>query len=167
MSGAKFEIVHVPSVGQSGRDQLRQQCHAVRVDVFHREQGFPLDGEIDEPDEAAEHFLLRLLPSLQPIGTVRAVRASSRGVPCYKLGRLAVLKDFRNYHFGRELVFALHEWIITDSRSRGERLAKVVCHSQIPVKAFYARFGYAPEGEEFDEEGAPHQLMVVHLSLSP
>jgi hypothetical protein len=42
------EIVLVPSVGQSGREQLRQQCYDVRIDVFHREQGFPLDAEIDE-----------------------------------------------------------------------------------------------------------------------
>lgn len=42
------EIILVPSVGQSGREQLRQQCYNVRIDVFHREQGFPLDAEIDE-----------------------------------------------------------------------------------------------------------------------
>ena len=44
----EHEIVHVPSVGQSGREQLRQQCYDVRRDVFHHEQGFPLDIEIDE-----------------------------------------------------------------------------------------------------------------------
>ena len=42
------EIILVPSVGQSGREQLRQQCYDVRIDVFHLEQGFPLDAEIDE-----------------------------------------------------------------------------------------------------------------------
>ena len=59
-------------------------------------------------DETAEHFLLRLLPSLQPIGTVRASRASCGGAPYYKLSRLAVLKDFRKHSLGRELVLALH-----------------------------------------------------------
>ncbi len=90
-------------------------------------------------DETAEHFLLRLLPSLQPIGTVRASRASSGGAPYYKLSRLAVLKDFRKHHFGRELLLALHKWVATDALSRGEHSAKVICHSQIPVKAFYAK----------------------------
>lgn len=90
-------------------------------------------------DETAEHFLLRLLPSLQPIGTVRACRACSGGVPYYKLSRLAVLKAYRKHHLGRELVLALHEWVTTDYQSRGEQSAKVVCHSQIPVKAFYAK----------------------------
>jgi hypothetical protein len=36
-------------------------------------------------------------------------------------------------------VLALHEWVTTDYQSRGEQSAKVVCHSQIPVKAFYAK----------------------------
>jgi predicted GNAT family N-acyltransferase len=163
------EIVLLPDVGQSDRERLRQQCYDVRIDVFHREQGFPLDCEIDEYvlsfpfpaiavlvrcggqgfvlisvvvrrlDETAVHFLLRLLPSHTPIGTIRASRASSDGVPYYKLGRLAVLRAFRKQNFGRELVLALHDWVTTDSQSRGERYAKMVCHSQISAKAFYAR----------------------------
>lgn len=48
ISPPNHEIVLVPSVGQSGREQLRQQCYDVRIDVFHLEQGFPLDAEIDE-----------------------------------------------------------------------------------------------------------------------
>ena len=44
----EHEIIRIPSVGQSGREQLSQQCYAVRIDVFHREQGFPLDTEIDK-----------------------------------------------------------------------------------------------------------------------
>ena len=90
-------------------------------------------------DETAEHFLLRLLPSLQPIGTVRASRASCGGAPYYKLSRLAVLKDFRKHSLGRELVLALHKWAATDAQSHGEHSAKVICHSQISVKAFYAK----------------------------
>lgn len=42
------EIIVVPGVGQPGREELRQQCYDVRIDVFHREQGFPLDTEIDQ-----------------------------------------------------------------------------------------------------------------------
>ena len=30
------------------RMKLRQQCYDVRFDVFHHEQGFPLEVEIDE-----------------------------------------------------------------------------------------------------------------------
>ncbi|KAH9060954.1 acyl-CoA N-acyltransferase [Lactarius vividus] len=158
------EIIRIPSVGQSGRVQLCHQCYDVRIEVFHREQGFPLDTEIDELDETAEHFLLRLLPSLRPIGTIRASRTSNTDY--YKLSRLAVLNDYRKLHLGRELVFALHDWVATDALSRGETSAKVVSHSQIPAIAFYAKFGYTPEGDQFDEDGAPHQKMVLHLPIS-
>ncbi|KAI0268131.1 acyl-CoA N-acyltransferase [Gloeopeniophorella convolvens] len=170
------EIVQVPSLGQPGRAALRDQCYAVRIAVFHHEQRFPLDTEIDDLDETAEHFLLRLVPSLQPIGTIRASRAAATTteattVPCYKLSRLAVLKDYRGHHFGRELVLALQSWVAADVRAQSPgalplpATAQVVAHSQIPVKPFYARFGYAPEGPQFDEDGAPHQNMVLHLPL--
>lgn len=164
----EHEIIRIPSVGQTGREQLRHQCYDVRIDVFHREQGFPLDTEIDELDEMAEHFLLRLLPSLRPIGTIRASRTSagSSNTEYYKLSRLAVHKDYRKFHFGRELVLALHDWVATDALSRGETSAKVVSHSQIPVMAFYVKFGYTPEGDQFDEDGAPHQKMVLYLPIS-
>jgi predicted N-acetyltransferase YhbS len=85
--------------------------------------------------------LLRLVPSLQPIGTVRASRVSGGGGggSFYKLSRLAVLKQFRGHHFGSELMSALHKWVTTDAQSRGEHSATVICNSQIPAKAFYAK----------------------------
>ncbi len=48
VSPPAHEIIIVPGVGQLGREELRQQCYDVRIDVFHREQGFPLDTEIDQ-----------------------------------------------------------------------------------------------------------------------
>jgi hypothetical protein len=42
------EIILVPPVGQTGRDELRQECYSIRINVFHHEQGYPLDAEIDE-----------------------------------------------------------------------------------------------------------------------
>ncbi|KAJ8469888.1 hypothetical protein ONZ51_g8694 [Trametes cubensis] len=159
------EIITVPAPGQPGRDELKQQCYDVRIDVFHHEQGFPLDTEIDEYDEEAIHILLRLVPSLKPIGTIRCVKMKDY----YKLTRLAVLKDYRKYRFGRALVQSLHDYVKADARASGlagSGSVNVVAHSQIPVKEFYGKFGYVPEGEEFDEDGAPHQKMVARLSLS-
>lgn len=42
------ELIIIPAVGEEGRDILKQQCFDVRIDVFHHEQGFPLETEIDE-----------------------------------------------------------------------------------------------------------------------
>ncbi|KAG8218534.1 acyl-CoA N-acyltransferase [Butyriboletus roseoflavus] len=157
------EIVVVPLPGHECRQLLLDQCINVRIDVFVHEQQFSLDVEVDDQDPTATHFLLRLVPSLTPIGTIRAYRVE--GANYYKLSRLAVLKPYRQYHFGRDLVLALHRWVIDDAKKDGAmHVARVVCHSQLPVKAFYSKYGYQSEGDEFDEDGAPHQKMVAYLS---
>ncbi|KAF9481852.1 hypothetical protein BDN70DRAFT_854374 [Pholiota conissans] len=153
----------------------RQQCYDVRIEVFHVEQNFPLETEIDERvlflffslRTNAAHFLLRSTPSLTPIGTIRACR----GKNYYKLTRLAILKDYRKYHFGAALVRFMHSWVARDAVQDPDVNApppasvNIVCHSQIPVKGFYAKFGYISEGDEFDEDGDPHQKMVLRLPI--
>jgi hypothetical protein len=42
------EIVLVPSQAGGRQELVRQGCYNVRINVFHREQGFPLEAEIDE-----------------------------------------------------------------------------------------------------------------------
>jgi hypothetical protein len=115
-------------------------------------------------DDTAIHFLLRLIPSLTPIGTIRTFKRkdADHSYVYYKLSRLAVLKNYRQHKFGRDLVLALHDWVI-NSESKGitigrdlssssspsisgqasdpvpGRYVEVVSHSQIPVKGFYAK----------------------------
>ncbi|KAI6105920.1 acyl-CoA N-acyltransferase [Pisolithus sp. B1] len=161
------EIITLPAAGHRNYQPLLDQCLNVRVEVFVHEQGFSLDDEFDKHDPTATHFLLRLLPSKLAIGTIRGTKmVDSNGDAYYKLSRLAVLKPYRRYRFGRDLVLALHGWVKEDAkRSSDVDMAKVVAHSQISVKQFYSKYGYLQEGEEFDEEGAPHQKMVAYLSL--
>jgi hypothetical protein len=87
-------------------------------------------------DETAVHFLLRLLPSHKAVGTIRGYKSADDS---YKLSRLAVLSDYRQFRFGRELVLALHNWVIQDVKEAGGQYAIAVCHSQLPVKAFYSK----------------------------
>ncbi|KAL1708556.1 acyl-CoA N-acyltransferase [Schizophyllum commune] len=147
----------------------KTQCFSIRTRVFFDEQQFPISTEFDEHDDdpATGHILLRLTPSLEPIGTIRAIRPP--GTTYYKLTRLAVLKDYRQYRFGRALVHALHDWVRRHvaAAQPDAATAEIVCHSQLYVKGFYAKFGYEPVGEEFDEDGAPHQKMVLRLPLHP
>ncbi|KDQ08856.1 hypothetical protein BOTBODRAFT_37553 [Botryobasidium botryosum FD-172 SS1] len=131
----------------------------IRIAVFVDEQKFPLDTEADEYDAVAIHLLLRLVPSLEPIGTIRLI------TPKYKLTRLCVLPRYRKLRLGDLLVKELHKYAIQDARTRSLDQITIVTHSQIPVKAFYKRSGYVEEGEEFDEEGAPHQKMLVTLQV--
>ena len=89
-------------------------------------------------DDEATHILLRLVPSLKPIGTIRCVKMKDY----YKLTRLAVLKDYRQYRFGRALVQSLHDFVKSDAKASGSRVSdtvQVIAHSQIPVKGFYGK----------------------------
>ncbi|KAL0949240.1 hypothetical protein HGRIS_009318 [Hohenbuehelia grisea] len=127
-------VVLAPGCDQS----LRDQCFSVRIDVFHHEQKFPLDTEIDDMEDSSTHFLLRLTSSQTPVGTIRTYKVP--GGNYYKLSRLAVLKDYRQYRFGRELIEALHEWVTKDAIEKGHRdYVEIASHSQLPVKAFYAK----------------------------
>jgi len=204
------EVIRIPAYGEAGRDELKQRCFDLRIAVFVHEQGFPLDVEIDHEDDRATHFLVRLLPSLKPVGTIRAVTVKSPTAPTktsatsplthelektstvvtdyilgpepetetyFKIGRLVVLKEYRQFRFGRALVLAVHEWVQQEAAARNRdtsssspsssRTVRVVSHSQIPVVNFYAKYGYIPEGDLFDEDGAPHQKMVAYLPVPP
>ncbi|KIO15305.1 hypothetical protein M407DRAFT_247254, partial [Tulasnella calospora MUT 4182] len=149
-SKPEHELILVESYDK----ELTQQCIDVRIKVFTDEQGFPIETEIDEYDKpgASVHFLLRLCSSLEPVGCVRLVKAKG------KVGRLCVSKDYRKYGFGRDLMNQCHSIAAGKLGTREFQL-----HSQIPVIPFYAKFGYVPVGERFDEDGAPHQKMVLTL----
>ncbi|CAA7260085.1 unnamed protein product [Cyclocybe aegerita] len=141
-------------------------------------------------EDVSTHFLLRLTPSLEPVGTIRtytipvpvpsdssstasststslpSANSGSTPAQAYKLTRLAVLKEYRQFRFGRALVLALHEWVrkhalglaltASSSASSSSSVSSVsgtsatatehppaavtiVAHSQIPAKGFYAR----------------------------
>ncbi|WVF69861.1 hypothetical protein IAT40_004642 [Kwoniella sp. CBS 6097] len=108
----------------------------------------------------------------KPIGTIRFVPTKG------KLTRLALDKEYRKYGFGKVLVQGMEDYIlqegnagrldklVEDKDKEGKRVIRVKCHSQIQAKPFYAKMGYVPEGDEFDEDGAPHQLMVHELELT-
>ena len=73
------------------------------------------------------------MPTLIPVGTIRATKFGSE---YYKLSRFVVLKDYRQYNFGRELVSALHDWVRQDAAGGSVQIA---CHSQLYVKGFYEK----------------------------
>ncbi|KAJ6538501.1 acyl-CoA N-acyltransferase [Mycena vulgaris] len=161
-------IIETKVVFAQGDQEIIADCHRIRKDVFHIEQKFPLDTEFDDVEDIATHFLRRTPPtrksaSSNPVGTIRGtVPGVYPGISRYKLSRLAVDKEYRTHKFGRLLVESLHKWVAADSKA-SNRPAEIECHSQIPVMGFYAKFGYTPEGDRFDEDGEPHQNMVLRF----
>lgn len=114
-------------------------------------------------DETATHFLVRLVPSLAPVGTIRALRPS--GKDYYKMGRLVVLKAYRQYRFGRALVLAVHEWVRRDAVAAGlTGHVAIVAHSQIPVKAFYAKYVESSTSQAYDRTHTDALIATFHVA---
>ena len=57
----------------------------------------------------------------------------------YKLSRLAVLKEYRKFGFGRVLVLALHDCAIQNALKCSIPTATIVAHAQLYVKPFYSK----------------------------
>jgi predicted GNAT family N-acyltransferase len=122
-----------------------EALRSVRHDVFIVEQRVPAPLEWDAIDPDCLH-------ALALNGEGRAI-GCGRLLPDGHIGRMAVRHDWR----GRGVGTALLAHLIELARARGD--AKVVLNAQTHAMPFYARFGFVPAGEPFDEAGIPHQAM--------
>lgn len=127
----------------------REALHRVRQRVFVEEQQVPAALEIDALDPLSAHVLARGSDG-EPIG-------AGRLTPDGRIGRMAVLADWRGRGVGEALLRAL----IDAARSRHWR--EVSLHAQLPARVFYTRQGFLPEGEVFTEAGIAHQHMRLAL----
>jgi GNAT superfamily N-acetyltransferase len=76
--------------------------------------------------------------------------AAARGAGLSRIGRMAVHRNLRGGGHGAAVLRALEE----AAQARGDR--EVTLHAQRSAEAFYARLGYAPYGEPFEEAGIAH-----------
>jgi len=137
---------------------LGTEAGQVRTEVFVREQGVPLEMEWDEWDASAVHALARNHLG-QAVGTGRLLQHAP-GVG--RIGRMAVKRGLRGANIGRDLLLAL----VQVAAERGDH--EVLLHAQCSAEGFYARFGFVPRGETFEEAGIMHIEMVLTLpSASP
>ncbi|RZJ20698.1 MAG: YbgC/FadM family acyl-CoA thioesterase [Haliea sp.] len=133
--------------------ELGEHAGAIRTAVFVEEQGIPLDMEWDEADKTAVHAVAYNGLG-QPIGTGRLLQHAPGSA---KIGRMAVNRVLRGSSLGRELLKAL----VAEAEGRGD--TEVLLHAQRSAEGFYARLGFAPRGEPFDEVDIPHIEMVRAL----
>jgi len=128
---------------------------AVREEVFVREQGVPPEMELDEDDPRSVHAMARALD-----GTVIA---AGRLTPAGQIGRMAVLKDWRDRGVGS----ALLQLLLEQARTRG--MSEVRLHAQADATDFYLKHGFEIGGEDFMEAGILHRpmRMAVDAFLGP
>lgn len=121
----------------------------IRTAVFVDEQGVPADLEMDGRDGDCAHALAESSAG-DAVGTGRLMRDG-------RIGRMAVLSTWR----GRGVGAAILEALMDEARRRGFRETHL--HAQAHAKDFYARHGYAVEGDEYLEAGIPHVGMRARL----
>ncbi len=125
-------------------------CVALRRRVFIEEQGISEADEIDDLDAEAIHLLATL--DGRPVGTARLLLRGDTG----KIGRVCVLAEARGLGLGAELIRA---GIAHFRQMPGVTHARLgaQCHAQ----GFYAKLGFTPVGDIYDDAGIPHQDMIL------
>ena len=119
----------------------------IRREVFVDEQDCPPELEWEFEDES-NHFLARL--DELPVGAARW-RKTEKG---YKLERFAVAMAYRGKGVGQALVAAVLADLPNDA-------SYVYLHAQVQAMGLYRKFGFEPEGPQFEEAGIQHFKMVL------
>ncbi len=125
-------------------EELKEHAQAIRLAVFVDEQNVPLEMEWDEWDAKSVHAIAFIGP--------QAV-ATGRLLPDGHIGRMAVLKEWRQQKIGS----AILRQLMLEAHTRG--LNPLILHAQTSAATFYERFDFTRCGEEFEEAGIAHVRM--------
>jgi predicted GNAT family N-acyltransferase len=132
-------------------------AHFIRESVFVKEQGF--DSEFDEIDEIAYHLTIYFeddnVIAEKAVAVARIFTENETEE--YHIGRVAVLKEYRGFHYGE----ALMKEAMRKAAELGAKTA--VLGAQKRVEPFYAKLGFEAFGEEYLDQFCPHVNMRVKL----
>lgn len=123
------------------------ELYSVRRAVFIEEQNIAERIEIDGRDPDCFHVLASDTKG-KPIGTARM---DGNG----KIGRMAVLQDYRRQGIGRKMIQALMDY------GRKNAITDFHVSSQITAIGFYRKMDFEPFGEEFLEAAIMHINMKL------
>ncbi len=121
----------------------------VRGIVFIEEQKVDWEGEIDEFEKTATHFLGEV--GGQPVAAGRLRHLEDGWV---KVERIAVRPRWRGKGYAKEMV----AFLMDHALDAGAKKFKM--HAQVYLEDFYREFGFHREGGVFDECGIDHILMI-------
>lgn len=129
---------------------LPEEAKYIREKVFVEEQGF--QNELDELDSVAFHLVIFCDGHKAATG-----RLIPREDKSFKIGRVAILKEYRDLRLGYKIMEYLEE------KAREEGAINIVLSSQCSVQGFYEKNGYTPFGDVYYDEHCPHITMKKEL----
>lgn len=127
----------------------------IRTEVFMREQHVSAADEWDGLDEQATHFLA-LTVSGNAVGCARLLHEISDENNLYHIGRVAILRPFRNQGIGYQLM-----QFVIDHCKKNAPHNHIYLHAQTERRHFYETLGFIAEGDEFMDAGIPHISMYL------
>lgn len=134
-------------------DESFADAMVVRTSVFVHEQKVPMELEKDEFDTIATHVVIKVAGAV--VGTGRYF-TDPDNIVVARLGRVAVLPQFRGQGWGRKIIEGLLGHI-----KEHDSFKKVLLHAQCSVMGVYESFGFVSMGEEFMEAGIRHREMIL------
>jgi predicted GNAT family N-acyltransferase len=120
---------------------------SVRRAVFVEEQNVPESIDFDGSDVDFIHVLATDKTGF-PVGTARINRKG-------RIGRMAVLKNYRRQGIGTKMIQALMDY------GRKNSITDFHVSSQVTAIGFYEKMGFEPFDEEFLEAGIKHINMKL------
>jgi len=129
-------------------DKDQESLSKVRRSVFIEEQQVPEELEWDDDDKTSVHVLVTYNNS--PIATGR-IKMDGH------IGRMAVLKNYRNKGIGSAILEALINF------SKTLKMKSVYLHAQTTAIPFYEIHGFKISSEEFMDAGIPHKTMEMDI----
>lgn len=129
----------------------RSELLEIRIQVFVKEQGVPLEEEEDALDSGSIHLIVYT--------SSRKAAATGRLTPKGWIGRMAVLKEYRGLGLGLSVLKEL------TALGFKHGLTEIWLSAQTHAIPFYEKLGYKIHGEIYDDCNIPHQDMFL-LKLS-
>jgi len=129
-------------------DKEQTSLSEIRRRVFIEEQQVPEELEWDDDDKTCIHVLVT--DNNIPIATGR-IKMDGH------IGRMAVLKDYRNKGIGSAVLKALINF------SKTLKMKSVYLHAQTNAIPFYEKHDFKTSSKEFMDAGIPHKTMQVDL----
>lgn len=125
-----------------------EQLSSVRHEVFVIGQNVPAELEIDIADKLYTHILA--LDGEKPVGTARLTTDGH-------VGRVAVLKEYREMGIGKELMLQIEEIAFEMG------FDQIELGAQLHAIPFYEKLGYKAYGSVYMEAGIEHKHMKKKL----
>lgn len=127
-------------------DSLVEDAREIRERVFVEEQKF--EHEFDEIDDFAK--VIVCYDGDKPVAICRYFKEGCE----YRIGRLAVISEYRGKGLGSEMLAEAEKAI----KSEGGSIVSL--GAQLRAQKFYEKCGYSPVGDTFFEEYCEHIKMV-------